>query len=248
MEYARWAPQYARILSDFGFRFEREEAAAALLRRRLPPGARDDPLGRISARLGGRPAVVVGLAPRAGAPPLWRLPPTVGRPSIVAADGAAERCLSAGLVPDILVTDLDGPVPSEISANARGALAVLHAHGDNLAAVDEWVPQFTGELAGSWAGPPGDGLLDVGGFTDGDRGAFLAEHTGASRVLLWGFDFARVDEGSGPAGDVKRRKLGWAALLIEMLARSTDVPIELWRADGTLVPYPTLAGSGKTTQ
>ncbi len=248
MEYARWAPEYARIRREFGFPYEREEVAAAELRSLLSSSARERPLERIGARLRGRPAVVVGLAPRAGAPPLWRLPADLPRPSILAADGAAERCLGAGLVPDIVVTDLDGPVPSEIAANARGALAVVHAHGDNLPALREWVGQFTGELAGSWAGPPENGLFDVGGFTDGDRAAFLAEHVGATRLLLWGFDFERVDEPAGPGRERKRRKLAWAAELLQLLAGSTSVPVERWRSDGSLVPYPTLAGSGKTTQ
>jgi len=111
--------------------------------------------------------VVVGRAPRAGPPPLWQRPAAARAPAVIAADGATTVCLNAGLVPDVIVTDLDGPVASEVAANVRGALVAVHAHGDNAPAIDRWVPEFTGQLAGSWAGPPRDGLFDVGGFTDG---------------------------------------------------------------------------------
>jgi uncharacterized Rossmann fold enzyme len=235
VEFARWAPQYERIRRDFQFDLARERASADALLALLPEGARDDPLPRIAPRLEGRDVVVVGLAPRAGAPPVWSLPGSE-RPAIVAADGAAARCLDAGLVPEVITTDLDGPVPSEVLANARGALVVLHAHGDNRPAVERWAPEFAGEVAGSWAGPPEPGLLDVGGFTDGDRGAYLAQHLGARRVLLWGFDAERVEE---PASErpMKLRKLAWTRELLKLLAGGPTPVIE-WRPDGTQVPYP----------
>lgn len=237
MEFAEWAPQYARIQREFGFSMELERAASETLCGLLPPAALDDPLGRLRHRLEGRDAVVVGLAPRAGAPPLWRLPQGGPRLALVAADGAARRCLEAGLVPEVVVTDLDGPVASEVSANARGALVVVHAHGDNVAALTRWVPEFTGELAGSWAGPPERGLLNVGGFTDGDRAAYLAAHLGARRVLLWGFDFEHVDETEGPERLRKLAKLAWARRDLDLLALGRT-PLSLWRPDGSLVDYP----------
>jgi 2-amino-4-hydroxy-6-hydroxymethyldihydropteridine diphosphokinase len=236
VEYEAWSPLYQRIQEEFGFQMDAEQLAADRLLRLLPAAARSDPLGRVAARLRGRDAVVVGLAPRAGAPPIWQLPANVAAPAIVAADGAAERCLDAGLVPDVLVTDLDGPVPAEVAANSRGALAVLHAHGDNVDALDRWVPEFDGELAGSWAGPPEPALIDVGGFTDGDRAAFLAAHVGARRVLLWGFEFDRTEEIEPLAHLQKIRKLRWAAEALQLLAGG-PVPILRWRPDGTIVPY-----------
>ena len=246
MEYGLWAPEYLRIQRRFGFPFDRERRSADRLRALLHQAYRGDPILRLDPRVRGRLAVVVGLAPRGGAPPLWQLPASPTPPAILAADGAAARCLAAGLVPDLLVTDLDGPVPSEVAANARGSVAVIHAHGDNLAALEEWVPQFTGEVAGSWAGPPEDGLLDVGGFTDGDRAAFLAAHLGASRVLLWGFDFTSVEEEAPADRARKLAKLACARELLAGLAARGEVPLDLWRRDGSIVPYAE-GGSGKTT-
>ncbi|MGD0588145.1 MAG: 6-hydroxymethylpterin diphosphokinase MptE-like protein [Thermoplasmata archaeon] len=238
MEYTKWAPRNDQIRSEFGFPFEREVAAADLLESLLPPASRGDPLTRLRPLLEGRTVIVVGLAPRTGPPPLWRLPPSTRAPALIAADGATATCLSAGLVPTIVVTDLDGPVPSEVAANRRGSVVVIHAHGDNLPSLREWVGQFPGEVVGSWAGPPRTDLLNVGGFTDGDRAAYLADHLGAERILLWGFDFERTAPTDPVAHEQKLVKLTWAARVLGDLARDGSSPLLLWRPDGTLEPYP----------
>jgi 2-amino-4-hydroxy-6-hydroxymethyldihydropteridine diphosphokinase len=241
VEFADWEPEYERIRRRFRFPPEREARAADRLEALLPADARRSPIDRVRARLEGRDAVVVGLAPGAGPPPLWRLPADGPAPAVVAADGAAAVCLNAAIVPTVIATDLDGPVPAEVAANHRGSLVVVHAHGDNLPALEAWVPEFPGELAGSWAGRPRPALLDVGGFTDGDRAAFLAEHVGARRVLLWGFDFASVDEPDASAREVKRAKLAVARGLLGVLARHAPGRISIWRADGAIAPYPVSA-------
>jgi len=239
MEYSRWAPYYHAIAREFDFPFEREVASADRLEALLPSAARVSPLGRIASRLAGREVIVVGLAPRTGPPPIWRLPSSDPAPAIVAADGAAAVCLDAGIVPAVIATDLDGPLATEVGANRRGSLVVVHAHGDNLDAIDEWVPQFPGELAGSWAGPPRPALIDVGGFTDGDRAVYLAEAVGARSVLLWGFDFRASDEPDPGRRARKLAKLAWADRLIGELAATGRSRIETWRRDGSRVPYDT---------
>jgi uncharacterized Rossmann fold enzyme len=245
VRYAAWAPEYDRIRLEFGFSMDRERASADALLAQLPPRMRERPEQRLRAHVRGRNAVVVGLAPGAGAPPIWTLPRSEEPPALLVADGATEPCLTAGLVPDVIVTDLDGPVPAEITANVRGALVLVHAHGDNAEAVREWVPQFPAELVGSWAGPPEAGLVNFGGFTDGDRAAFLAEHLGAEKVFLYGFDFRRAMDADPRARDLKLRKLQVAERLLALLAREGRAQLFLWRPDGSATPYG--AGS-KSTQ
>jgi 2-amino-4-hydroxy-6-hydroxymethyldihydropteridine diphosphokinase len=237
VEYGLWAPRYRQIAREFGFSLERERSAADRLRDLLPPEARREPTERGRRAIQGREAVVVGLAPDAGAPPLHLLsPPTTAR-VVLAADGAAARCLAANIVPDLVVTDLDGPVASEVTANARGALVVVHAHADNVPALERWVPEFSGPLLGSWAGPPTPELINLGGFTDGDRAAYLAEGLGASRLLLWGFDFERTEESDPLDRARKLRKLHFARASLEWLAQSSRTPILEWRRDGTVRPF-----------
>jgi 2-amino-4-hydroxy-6-hydroxymethyldihydropteridine diphosphokinase len=237
VEYSAWAPRYERIRAEFGFPFDREEAAAQVLESLLPAPDGADPLVRIRDRIAGRDAVVVGLAPAAGPPPLWRRPSDARPPCILTADGATATCLAAGIVPTVIVTDLDGPVVSEIAANRRGSLVVVHAHGDNVPALREWVPQFPGEIVGSWAGPPRGPLLNVGGFTDGDRAAYLAADAGAREVLLWGFDFDHVTETDPVARARKLAKLRWARELLRELSEAGPPRLLTWNPDGSLVLY-----------
>jgi uncharacterized Rossmann fold enzyme len=245
VEYSRWAPLYRQIAAEFGFPFESEEAAAAELRALLPPEAFEAPIDRLGARIRDREVIVVGLAPGAGSPPLEKLGHAEATRAIVAADGAASICLSAGIVPEVIVTDLDGPVPAEVSANARGAFVVVHAHGDNRPALAEWVPQFPGPITGSWAGPPTEELVNFGGFTDGDRAVFLAEALGARRILLFGFDFEEVSQ-PDPGGR-KLRKLAWARRVIDLLARESSVPIAWLRGDGSQRPVHVFEGVEEPT-
>ncbi len=238
MEYGRWAARYDQIRGEFGFPFDAEVAAADRLESLLPDAARALPLDRVRSRLAGHPVVIVGSAPGAGPPPVWRWSTTGPVPAIVAADGATVDCLRAGLVPAVIVTDLDGPVESEVTANRRGSLVVVHAHGDNRPALDTWVPEFPGELAGSWAGPPRPALLNVGGFTDGDRAAYLAEASGVPEIRLWGFDFDRTEESDPARRARKLAKLAWARRLLAELDRDGSAPLLLWRRDGSTVPYP----------
>lgn len=236
VRYERWAPLYERIRVDLGFDWERERASADVLRRVRTGSSTFTAWEAVERRLRGREAVVVGLGPGAGPPPLWEAGPAARRPALVAADGAAAVCLEAGLVPDVVVTDLDGPVPSEVTAQARGAALVVHAHGDNRAALERWLPEFDPVPLGTWAGPPEPSLMDLGGFTDGDRAAYLAEAAGAERVLLWGFDFDRVDP-SEPRPSQKQAKLRWAEESLALLAAESPGRLVLWHRDGGREPF-----------
>ena len=55
----------------------------------------------------------------------------------IAADGAVSACLERNIIPEIIVTDLDGNLPEMVWANKKGSKIVVHAHGDNLSRLFE---------------------------------------------------------------------------------------------------------------
>jgi len=110
------------------------------------------------------------------------------------------------------------PTRGQYITNAAGTLAVVHGHGDNLDAVSTWAPRFRGRTVATTQSRPVGRLENFGGFTDGDRAVFLADHFGAARIHLVGFDFERPNPKDADATR-KRRKLDWAYILLSNLQR-----------------------------
>lgn len=51
--------------------------------------------------------------------------------TLIASGSSVKRVMNAGIMPDIVVTDLDGDIESQIEANSKGAIVLIHAHGNN---------------------------------------------------------------------------------------------------------------------
>jgi 2-amino-4-hydroxy-6-hydroxymethyldihydropteridine diphosphokinase len=205
MQFATWEPFYLRLLEDFGFSPKRDEEAAKLLAELLH--GLENWLPEADAQVRGRDVVVFGNAPTLDR----ELDGLQEKDAVLlAADGATTVLLKHGIIPDIIVTDLDGFFPDILKANQEGCIVVVHAHGDNLDALQRYVPLLERVIGTAQCRPP-PGLYNFGGFTDGDRCVFLAKELGAASIKLVGFDFE--DESVTPR---KRRKLVWAKWLIEL--------------------------------
>ncbi len=205
MQFATWEPLYLAMLEDFGFSLKRDEEAARLLAELLHGS--ENWLPKADARVRGRGVVVFGNAPTLDR----ELDGLQEKDAVLlAADGATTVLLKHGIIPDIIVTDLDGSFPDILKANREGSIVVVHAHGDNLDALQRCVPELKRVIGTAQCRPP-PGLYNFGGFTDGDRCVFLAKELGATSIKLVGFDFE--DESVTPR---KRRKLAWAKKLIEL--------------------------------
>lgn len=204
MNFAEWEPVYREILADFGFDRSEDERA------------RDELTGFVgsfdTSRLGAIEDATVAVA-GAGPSLSEEIDRTAEADCVVAASTAADRLLAAGVEPDLLVTDLDKNPETARELTRRGIPAAVHAHGDNIPAIHEHVPRFDSDhvLATTQAASAGP-VRNFGGFTDGDRGAFLADHFGAPRLRFPGWDFD--DPSVGPE---KRRKLRWAERLLYWL-------------------------------
>ncbi len=209
MQFDLWEPIYLEILEDFGFSRDRDEEAAEILSSILPPAELQ--LREAFKRISGRRVAVCGNAPTL-AEDLKSFQESVqnGNHAFIAADGAAAVLLQAGVVPDIIVTDLDGPFAAILRAHDQGSIVVVHAHGDNLDALRRYVPDLH-RVIGTTQSRPLDNVYNFGGFTDGDRCVFLAKALGSKSIDLLGFDFE--DECVTPR---KKKKLAWAKKLIDI--------------------------------
>ena len=138
---------------------------------------------------------------------------------VVAADSATSVLSESGISVDMIVTDLDGLVEDQIKLNSEGSTVFVHAHGDNQGAVSRYVGRFEGAVVGTCQCRPPVGLVNYGGFTDGDRAACISAELGAKTILLAGFDFENPSEKPGKSMEVKRRKLRWARTILESLER-----------------------------
>ncbi len=209
MKYDEWRPVYAAILESFGFDRAADEHARDVLGHLA--GAFDT--DRFPDFEGATVAV-------AGAAPSLPSELDVAREAdvVVAASSAAAVLRDAGVTVDVMTTDLDKVPETARELTASGTPVAVHAHGDNLPYLNAYVP----EMDDRWVVPttqaePRGPVENFGGFTDGDRGAFLADHFGAAELRFPGWDFDDPD-----VTEMKARKLAWAERLLHWLERRRD--------------------------
>jgi uncharacterized Rossmann fold enzyme len=209
MEYVRWEPLYEEILRDFGFPPERDVEAARALERMLP---RPEPSLRLLEGFAGKRVAIIG--PACAHEELASIASSVRH--ITAADSAVSVFGDSVAVPAAIVTDLDGDLRKIAHFASLGSVVVVHAHGDNIHLLDN-AKGFGEHVLGTCQSKPFGKLFNFGGFTDGDRAAFLAEAFGASSVELIGFDFENPSRKEGGDARVKLRKLAWAKRLLGLV-------------------------------
>src|SRR2546422_9475006 len=135
MEFEAWEPFYQEIRQDFGFSREKDEVVAVELDKLLGGNRVADSGLRKIVR--GKEVTVAGNGPNVAQ--------EIGeaREVLLTADEATSAALEKGLLPAILVTDLDGTVSDQGKANVEGAIAVIHGHGDNGPAVRHGGPPLS---------------------------------------------------------------------------------------------------------
>ncbi len=151
--------------------------------------------------------------------------------AILAADGASVAYKEfSGADPEIIITDLDGFPESEVEMVNRGSIPFVHAHGNNINRLLKYVPQMN-IAAGTTQTFETKFVKNYGGFTDGDRAAFIAYGFGAKEMYLAGMDFGCV---IGKYSNLKkfegnlerkRKKLSIGVKMLEALASVSKVPI-----------------------
>ncbi len=216
-----WRPIYERIAEELGLDPRRDHEAAETLNELIM----DKPSGMDGAERkirGGTVAIFgAGLSLRRD---VEEFLDSGINACVVAADGASKAFLEHGVIPDIVVTDLDGGDEALVRCSREGSIMVVHGHGDNLDALRRVVPRLEGPVIGTTQVKPFGRLHNFGGFTDGDRAAYFSGGLGARMIVLGGMGLEeRVGEYSKRIEDEVRlerklRKLEIAWRLLSLFA------------------------------
>ena len=204
MRYQTWEPVYRRILADFGYDRTGDERARDALAGLCEPFDHR----RLPALTGATVAVCGGADALADELRMAR-----EADAVVAASVAADTLREARIDIDLMVTDLDKNPDTARFLTTEGVPVAVHAHGDNIEMVRQRVPGFDDEyvLPTVQCEPVGP-TENFGGFTDGDRAAFIADQFGAAELVFPGWSFDDPD-----VTPEKRRKLAWAERLLYWL-------------------------------
>ncbi len=112
---------------------------------------------------------------------------------IIAVDGATTFLLEKNILPDIIITDLDGTVEDQITAMKEGAYLLVHVHGDNKSRLERFLPHIYGtKYILTTQTKPLDHSYNFFGFTDGDRAVCFSCNMNCSEIWLYGFTFGKT--------------------------------------------------------
>ncbi|MEN4005992.1 MAG: 6-hydroxymethylpterin diphosphokinase MptE-like protein [Methanobacterium sp.] len=219
MDFDIWSSWYDIILKEFGFSRQGDEKSAEILNGILYEH-NSLCIGEISIK---DKVIVFGAGPSLKKNIIELKELNLNMFTLIAADGATTALQEENIIPDIIVTDLDGKMDDIIEANNEGAILVVHAHGHNIDKIKKYVPKLK-RVLGTTQSVPLENVYNFGGFTDGDRCVFLAIELEAKLIVLVGMDFGKIVtiysrpdlEGSeGKADKIKQKKLKFAKKLIE---------------------------------
>ncbi|MHC1627827.1 MAG: 6-hydroxymethylpterin diphosphokinase MptE-like protein [Candidatus Nezhaarchaeales archaeon] len=236
MDWSLWEPWYLWIASTLSLSISMDYEAAQKLDLMIRDSAsKADVIEKIVRN---QLVVIVGAGPSLEKSINTALEKSLG--VIVAADGACSKLLEVGVVPHVVVTDLDGNIDDIYECWCKGSYVVVHAHGDNIPALEKHVQKFTNKIIGTTQTKPIGCLYNFGGFTDGDRAVFMALELGCKAILMIGMDLSRkVGKYSKPwlkndedVWPFKRAKFNIARRLLSWASRLYSKPIVRVTIDG----------------
>jgi len=140
--------------------------------------------------------------------------------TVIAADGAVKACLQRDIVPDFVVTDMDGYISDLKYAFDNGCKVIIHIHGDNLSRFPDYSSVI--EPVCITSAYPSSSTSCWGGFTDGDRALMMSLSLDCKSVRLVGFDFDKIGLYSGNFSPKKLEKLEWARKIIEECSKRSN--------------------------
>ena len=213
-----WKKRYSDILREFKFSEKEDKKSATLLNSILKKSDIDK---KIKNMVKGKTVFVIGSGPSLSLaiPKLKKYEKIVK----IAADSSIKPLVENDIIPDIIVTDLDGDEDTLKKVGKTNSIFVVHAHGDNKEKLG-LVKEFK-NCIGTTQSTPFNKIQNFGGFTDGDRSIFLANHFQAKKIVLFGMDFGeRIGKFSKTKKSerrIKLKKLKQGKSLLEWLSSFT---------------------------
>jgi uncharacterized Rossmann fold enzyme len=191
-----WRKKYSDILKEFKYDEKKDKESAIILDSILEKSNTNE---KIISLIKGKTVLVIGSGP------------------------SLSTAILNGIIPDIIVTDLDGDENTLEKIGKTKSIFVVHAHGDNIEKL-ELVKKFK-NCIGTSQSTPFNKIQNFGGFTDGDRGVFLANHYEAKKIILFGMDFGKrigkFSKTKKSERKVKLMKLKKGEFLLEWLSAIT---------------------------
>ncbi len=176
-----WKKRYSDIIKEFNYSEKKDKESAVILNSIIKKSNINE---KIISLVKNKTVFVIGSGPSLStAIPILKNFKKIIK---IAADSSVKPLVENGIIPDIVITDLDGDEDT-LKKIGRKSIFIVHAHGDNIEKL-EFVKKFK-KCIGTTQSNPFNKIQNFGGFTDGDRGVFLANHFGAKKIILFGMDF-----------------------------------------------------------
>ena len=177
-----WRKRYFSILKELNYSEKKDKESAIILDSILK---NNNSIEKIRKLIEDKTVFVIGSGPSLSIaiPKLKKLKKSIK----IAADSSLKPLIDNGIIPDIIVTDLDGNEDAIKKISKTKSIFVIHAHGDNIEKL-QMVKKIKNSI-GTTQTNPFNKIQNFGGFTDGDRGVFLANYFNAKKIILFGMDF-----------------------------------------------------------
>ena len=225
-----WEKRYFSILKELNYSEKKDKESALILDSILK---KTDTIKKVRKLIEGKTIFVIGSGPSLSIaiPKLKKLKKSIK----IAADSSLKPLIDNGIIPDIIVTDLDGNEDTIKKISKTKSIFVIHAHGDNIEKL-QMVKKMK-NCIGTTQTNPFNKIQNFGGFTDGDRGVFLASYFNAKKIILFGMDFGNQigkfsnTNKSDREMKLKKLKIGkdlliWLSTITKSELFTTSKPIE----------------------
>lgn len=214
---------YSKIQESLGYSKERDAYSRDVLSTLLASKKIEEP-ETLTGILANQTVVMVGAGPSLQSD-LKGLSGTLknGHMPIVAADGAADALYEIGVLPSIVVSDLDSCSSQNLYRNSKDGYLFAHSHGDNVDLIEEMVPDFGPKVFGTTQVSSVNHVFNFGGLTDGDRACYIISSYAPKAIIIAGMDYG-VEEGDYSKSKYESKfslqrpvKLAWGKKSLEFL-------------------------------